>query len=170
VIAEAEEADIPAVVELLFRLDAHVSGAPRDVLRMTPAGERELADRMRSYFENPWKLLVVARHPEAGVVGMGDVALWKHAEVWETPERQGQWYAVIDDVWVEPEFRRQGLNRRMLRELVDFARRRDVDALQLEYSASNREAARAWKELGFTPVGIRAAASAAEVLARLDRR
>lgn len=170
VISEAEEADIPEVVELLFRLDAHVSGAPREILRMTAEGERELSERMRSYLVNPWKLLVVARHPEAGVVGMGDIALWKHAEVWETPERQGQWYGVIDDVWVEPDFRRQGLNRRMLRKLVEFARSRDVESLQLEYAASNREAARAWKELGFRPVGIRAAATAAEVLAQLDDR
>lgn len=170
VISEAEETDIPEVVELLFRLDAHVSGAPRDILRMTPEGERELAERMRSHLVNPWKLLVVARHPEAGVVGMGDIALWKHAEVWENPERRGQWYGVIDDVWVEPDFRRQGLNRRMLRKLVEFARSHEVESLQLEYAASNREAARAWQELGFRPVGVRAAATAAEVLAQLDDR
>lgn len=169
-IAEAEEADIPQTVELLFRLDAHVSGAPRDILKMTPEGEQELSARMQTFIDNPYKLLVVARHPDEGVVGMGDIALWKQAEVWETPERRGQWYGVIDDVWVEPDFRRQGLNRRMLRELIDFARSHDVESLQLEYAASNREAARAWKELGFTPVGVRAAAFAADVLERLDNR
>ena len=166
-ITEATEDDIPRVIELLFHLDAHVSGAPREVLQMTPEGMADLEQRFRTFLENPWMKLLVARHPRAGVVGMGDIALWKHAEVWETPERRGQWYGIIDDVWVEPRYRRQGINRRMLVELVEFARGHGVESLQLEYSASNREAAVAWKRLGFRPVGIRAAATATEVLARL---
>ncbi|MDZ7826137.1 MAG: GNAT family N-acetyltransferase [Gammaproteobacteria bacterium] len=167
-IEEAREADIPRVVDLLFHLDAHVSGAPRDVLKMTDEGERQLAAHLRTFLDNPYKLLLVARHPRAGVVGTADIALWKQAEVWETPERQGQWYGIIDDVWVEPDHRRQGLNRRMLRQLVVFARSHDVESLELEYSASNQEAARAWKRMGFRPVGVRAAASARDVLAGLD--
>jgi|AntRauTorcE11898_2_1112593.scaffolds.fasta_scaffold08422_2 ribosomal protein S18 acetylase RimI-like enzyme len=169
-IEEAGEADIHQLVELLFHLDAHVSGAPRDVLKMTQEGEQQLAAHLRTFLDNPYKLLLVARHPRAGVVGMADIALWKQAEVWETPERQGQWYGVIDDVWVEPDFRRQGLNGRMLRELVAFARGHDVESLQLEYSASNQEAARAWEQMGFRPVGVRAAASTTDLLARLDAR
>ncbi|MDZ7668623.1 MAG: GNAT family N-acetyltransferase [Gammaproteobacteria bacterium] len=166
-VAEANMDDVPQAVELLFHLDAHVSGAPRDLLKMTPQGEKELATRLRSYIDNPYKLLLVARHSKAGVVGMGDIALWKHAEVWETPERQGQWYGVIDDVWVEPDYRRQGLSRRIVRGLVAFAHEHGVESLQLEYSASNQEAARTWKKLGFRPIGIRAAASASEVLTLL---
>lgn len=166
-ITEAEEDDIPQVIELAFQLDAHVSGAPRDILKMTPQGEQQLADHFRSYLDNPYKLLVVARAPRFGVVGMGDIALWKHAEVWETPERKGQWYGVIDDVWIEPAYRRQGLSRRIVIELVTFARGHGVEALQLEYSASNEEAAGAWKRMGFRPIGIRAGASASAVLERL---
>ena len=166
-ITEAAEEDIPRVIELLFHLDAHVSGAPREVLQMTPDGMADLEKRFRTFLENPWMKLLVARHPRAGVVGMGDIALWKHAEVWETPERRGQWYGIIDDVWVEPRYRRQGLSRRMLVELVRFARDHGVESLQLEYSASNREAAVAWKRLGFRPVGIRAAATVTEVLGHL---
>ena len=167
-IEEAEEADIPHVLELLYRLDAHVSGAPRELLRMTAAGEAELAKRFLTFITNPYKLLLVARHPRAGIIGMGDIALWKHAEVWENPERQGQWYAIIDDVWVEPDFRRQGLTRRMLLELVAFARRHSVESVQLEYSASNLEAAETWARLGFRPIGIRAEATVTEVLHRLE--
>jgi len=166
-ITEAREEDIPQLVELLFHLDAHVSGAPRDALKMTSEGERELANHLRSFLTNAYKRLVVARAARRKIVGMADIALWKQAEVWETPERQGQWYAVIDDVWVEPDYRQQGLSRRMVAELLAFARDRGVDAVQLEYSASNSEAARAWERMGFRPTGIRAAASASDVLARL---
>lgn len=166
-ITEAREDDIPQLVELLFHLDAHVSGAPRDVLKMTPAGEKALADHLRSFLTNAYKRLVVARAGRRKIVGMADIALWKQAEVWETPERQGQWYAVIDDVWVAPDYRQQGLSRLMVVELLAFARDHGVDAVQLEYSASNHEAGRAWERMGFRPTGIRAAASASDVLARL---
>jgi len=167
-ITEAEEADIPHVMELLFHLDAHVSGASRELLSMTAEGEAELAKRFRSYITNPYKLLLVARHPRAGIIGMGDIVLWKHADVWETPERKGRWYAIIDDVWVEPDFRRQGLTRRMVLDLVAFARAHSVESVQLEYSASNQEAAETWARLGFRRIGIRAEATVTEVLNRLD--
>ncbi|MCC5886250.1 MAG: GNAT family N-acetyltransferase [Gammaproteobacteria bacterium] len=166
-IARAEERDISQVVELIFHLDAHVSGAPREVLKMTPEGERQLAGHFRSFLHNPYKLLLVARSARARVVGMGDIALWMQAEVWETPERQGQWYGIIDDVWVEPEYRGQGLSRLIVVELAAFARSHGVESLQLEYSTSNEEAARTWNRMGFRPVGVRAAASASEVLALL---
>lgn len=167
-IVAASGEDIPQLIELAFQLDAHVSGAPREALQMTAKGEAELARRFQTFIDNPYKLLLVAKHPRAGIIGMGDIALWKHAEVWETPERQGQWYGVIDDVWVEPDFRRQGLNRRMVLELVAFARRHDVESLRLEYSASNIEAAETWRRMGFLPVGVRAAACVTDVLDLLD--
>lgn len=74
-ITEAREDDIPQLVELLFHLDAHVSGAPRAALKMTPQGEQALAEHLRSFLSNPYKLLVVARAASDGIVGMGDVAL-----------------------------------------------------------------------------------------------
>ncbi len=167
-VVEAREEDLPQVIELAYQLDAHVSGAQREELKMTDEGESELVNRFRTFIDNPYKLLLVAKNPRAGIIGMGNIALWKHAEVWETPERKGQWYGVIDDVWVEPDFRRQGLTRRMVLELLAFARRHGVESLQLEYAASNTEAAETWARMGFRPVGIRAAASVTEVLARLD--
>lgn len=55
----------------------------------------------------------------------------------------------------------------MVIELLAFALSHGVESMQLEYSASNQEAARAWKRMGFRPIGIRAGASASEVLALL---
>lgn len=166
-VSPAKEADIPQLLELLFQLDAHVSGAPREILKMTPEGEQGLAQHLRSFLTNPYKLLMVARTGRRSVVGMANIALWRQAEIWETPERQGQWYGVIDDVWVEPDYRQQGLSRRLVMELLAFAQRHHVESVQLEYAASNQEAARAWERMGFRPVGVRAAAMASDVLHRL---
>lgn len=167
-ISPATVDDLRHVVELLLHLDAHVAGVSRDVLELTTNGRAALASHVRSLIENPYKLLLLARHPRAGVIDMGSIALWKQEELWENPERQGQWYGVIDDVWVDPGFRRRGINRLIVAELAAFARAHQVEALQLEYSASNREAAAAWKRLGFRRVGIRAASTVTEVQHRLD--
>jgi len=56
----------------------------------------------------------------------------------------------------------------MVLERVAFARRRGVESVQLEYSASNLEAAETWARLGFAPIGIRAEARVTEILKRLD--
>ena len=168
-IREPTHGEIPRLVELLLHMDAHVSGAPRATLQMTPEGERQLRQRFASYIDNPYKLVLVACTARNRIVAMGDIALWHHAEVWETPQRQGQWYGVIDDLWVEPRYRRRGLTRRLVEGLVEFAASRGVEDLVLEYSLANREAEAVWTRLGFRPTGVRAGATVSTVRARLGR-
>lgn len=167
-IREPRPEEIPRLVELLLHMDAHVSGAPRRALRMTPEGERQVRQRFRSYIDNPYKLILVACNTRGGIVAMGDIALWHHAEVWETPQRQGQWYGVIDDLWVEPRYRRRGLTRRLVAGLVEFAASKGVEELVLEYSLANEEAKAVWDHLGFRPTGVRAGSTVAEVRRRLE--
>ena len=110
-IREPRPEEIPRLVELLLHMDAHVSGARREALHMTPEGERQLRQRFHSYLDNPYKRVLVACTARGRIVAMGDIALWHQAEVWETPQRQGRWYGVIDDLWVEPRYRRRGLQQ-----------------------------------------------------------
>lgn len=161
--------EIPRLVELLLHMDAHVSGAPREILQMTAEGERDIHRHFRSYIDNPYKLILVACTARGQIVAMGDIALWQHAEVWETPQRRGQWYGIIDDLWVEPRYRRRGITRRLVAGLVEFAAGKGVHELVLEYSLANPEAEATWTHLGFRPTGVRAAATVAEVRSRLEQ-
>lgn len=58
---------------------------------------------------------------------------------------------------VAPESQGQGLGRRLLRRLLDFARRREADTAYLEVRASNQLAIGLYESEGFSEVGLRKA-------------
>lgn len=164
-IREAAEADLPVLVEFLVRLALHVSGAPPQTLKEKE--HRRLLAVLRSALDDDSKQLLVAEHPEAGLVGMGYVYVWRSQGIWEQAEPVELKSGVIDDVWVEPEFRSRGVFRALLRGLVAFAERHNAHELVLEYSASNKQAKAAWTRLGFKTTGVRAAAFTSTVKAAL---
>jgi len=163
----AVSGDVPRLAELLIRMDAHVAGIRRDILKPTQAGLQDIEDRLAGLIDNPQAQVVVATGRAGIVVAMGDVQVWHCPDMWENPERRGRIVGGIDDIWVEPKHRRRGLNRRIVTELVEFARSRGVQELCLEYSMSNIEAAGTWSRLGFQPAGVRASASPEAVLEHL---
>ncbi|MDZ7791537.1 MAG: GNAT family N-acetyltransferase [Xanthomonadales bacterium] len=161
IIRKAREDDLPVLVGFLAKLDLHVSGEPPQNLK-----DKEFArllDALRAALGARNKRLVVAEDPEAGLVGMGYVYAWRSQGIWEQSEPEEHRSGVIDDVWVEPEFRGRGVFRALIQELVAFAESRHVYELILEYSASNPEAKAVWTKLGFKVTGVRAAAFIPEV-------
>jgi ribosomal protein S18 acetylase RimI-like enzyme len=156
VLREAREDDLPVLVEFLAKLALHVSGAPPQNLKKNE--HNRLLEVLRSSLGDDNKLLTVAENPDAGLIGMGYIYVWHSQGIWQQAEALVYRSGIIDDVWVEPEFRNLGIFRALLQELVRFAQRHDVHELILEYAESNEEAKAAWAKLGFKTTGIRAAA------------
>jgi len=75
----------------------------------------------------------------------------------------------VDDIWIEPEHRRQGLGSRMVSELIRFFESEGIRALTLDYARGNREAAAFWLGLGFEPVAVLANADLKDVKSRLSQ-
>lgn len=168
-IREATGNDIPDLLGFLLKLDAHVAGVDSEVLALNAEGERQLTHKLRDMIANPFTLVLVAeRRPGSGLLAMGDVAIWHQADLWKNPERRGVAYAIIDDLWVEPEARNGGLGQALVAKLVDFAAANGIENLMLEYATTNAEAQATWSRLGFRTTGVRAAASVADVRARLS--
>ncbi|MCR8913392.1 GNAT family N-acetyltransferase [Marinobacter panjinensis] len=167
-IREAVEDDIPVLVEFLAKLALHVSGAPPQSLQ-----EREW-DRLHgvllSSLTDANKHIMVAEVPGTGLVGMGYIYILRNQGIWEQTSHVEYRSAFIDDVWVEPEFRKLGIFPDLLRSLVAFAESRGAYELVLEYSASNKEAKAAWTRLGFKTIGVRAAAFTTAVQEALNNR
>lgn len=155
-IREAREADLPHLVGFLAKLALHVSGAPPQELKQSEF--KRLLRTLHSALDDPNKQLLVAETRSAGLVAMGYVYIWRSQGIWEQSEAVEYKSGVIDDVWVEPEFRNMGIFKALLRRLVAFAEAHHASELILEYSASNKEAKAAWTRLGFKPTGVRAAA------------
>lgn len=160
-IRQAVAADLPTLVDFLARLALHVSGAPPTRLKKQER-QRLLAALSDSLVDED-KRILVADVPDAGVVGMGYIFVWRNQGIWEQAEYVEHKSAMIDDVWVEPDFRKMGLFSAILKELVGFAEKKGAQDLVVEYSLTNKEAAAAWTKLGFEPTGVRAAAFTAAV-------
>lgn len=155
-IREAEPGDLSVLVGFLARLALHVAGGtPR---KLKKHERKKLRDLLASALEDENKKIVVADVPGAGLVGMGYIYIWRSQGIWEQAEDVEFRSGIIDDVWVEPDYRKLGVFSAMLRELVTFAESRGAGELILEYSISNREAEAIWSRLGFKTTGVRAAA------------
>ena len=75
------------------------------------------------------------------------------------PDRYGR----IDDAWVEPEYRRQGVMRRLVQAAVDFLETLDVKTVLLDFAVKNLVSEHAWLGLGFVPVLTIATATTEEL-------
>ncbi len=127
-----------------------------------------MSERLDDLMSNSFsKLLVADSGPGTKLLAMGDIALWHVDDMWKNPERIGVSYAVIDDLWVEPEARQFGISKAIVRDLVTFASENGINDLILEYATTNIEAEATWSRLGFKTTGVRAAAPVADVLNRL---
>lgn len=156
VIREARQEDLPEMVGFLAKLALHVSGAPPHDLKESEYGR--LLKTLHSALDDPDRRLIVAESKKAALVGMGYVYIWRSQGIWEQSESTEFKSGIIDDIWVEPDFRGQGILKALLGDLVTFAEQHHASELILEYSASNKEARAAWTKLGFKPTGVRAAA------------
>lgn len=165
-IRPAAEADLDVLVEFLAKLALHVAGSAPQKLKNSE--RRRLLEVLRSALDDEDKRLFVADSAQAGLVGMGYVYVWRSQGIWEQTEPVEYRSAVIDDVWVEPEFRSLGVFRALLKSLVAFAEARHAHELILEYSATNKQARAVWTKMGFKTTGVRAAAYTSAVKAALE--
>ncbi len=124
-IRSAEKADLPRVLEV------ENASFP---LPWSPSSFRSLLELDRVFF--------LVAELDGQVVGHG--VLW-----WVGEEGE------LANIAVDPEVRRAGVARRLLEELVDRARRAEVEHVFLEVRVSNDAATKLYRSLGFREVGQR---------------
>ena len=167
VIREATEVDLPVLVEFMVKLALHVADAGPQTLKEEEY--QRLVGALRSALDDDSKKLFVADSPEAGLVGMGYVYVYRSQGIWEQTDPEEYRTGVIDDVWVEPAFRSLGVFRALLKRLVAFAECHNAHELVLEYSATNKQAKAVWTRMGFKTTGVHATAWTSTVKAALEQ-
>jgi ribosomal-protein-alanine N-acetyltransferase len=86
------------------------------------------------------------------IVAEADEQAVGYAVFWQVLD-QGE----LGNVAVDPQWRRRGVGRRLVREVMERAGRRGVRELFLEVRPSNRHARLLYEDMGFTAVGRRRA-------------
>jgi len=161
-IRRARGSDVESLVAMRLRLDDHLVRANPRQLRLSASGRAALPDRYREALADRASCLLVAEgRTNAGIVGTA----WGRASVREdiTPSQVGR----VDDVWVEPLWRRQGICRGLLNQLLIFFGREGVQVIDLFYTVGNAEAEHTWHGLGFQPALTVASAKVEDIIRRL---
>ena len=69
----------------------------------------------------------------------------------------------LDDIWVEPNYRKKGLCKKIFSELVKFFKAKGIEMMVLNFVNGNLEAEAVWNRLGFQSVLTTATAKRNEV-------
>ncbi len=153
-IRRARREDLPTAEDLLAELD-RLQGPWRIFRPRELSGEETLA-RFEAAIDDPDALPVVAEVDGLAVaIGLGSI----HRPSSISDDRSLE----ITSFVVRPDHRGLGIGRAMVAVMVEFARGRGVDQLDLRVFAGNQEAAAFWSRLGFRPRMTQMVASVGEV-------
>jgi ribosomal protein S18 acetylase RimI-like enzyme len=161
-VREARLDEVPAMVQMHMRLQAHLEERNPFVWRMGDEKVKGLPDSYRKAIEDEDALALVAETAGTGrVVGMGIGRYCVDEQ--HRPDRYGH----IDEIWVDEAHRRKGLCKRIASELVAFLQHKGAEELVLRYIHGNTEAEAVWGRLGFRPVVVTATAPVSAVRERV---
>ncbi len=93
--------------------------------------------------ENPLSVFFVARDEESGRM-MGYAGIWLMYDV-----------ADITNIAVHPEYRREGIGRKLLNLLIQIAKEKNMTAITLEVRTGNLAAQKLYESAGFIHCGTR---------------
>ncbi|MDX9972016.1 MAG: GNAT family N-acetyltransferase [FCB group bacterium] len=148
VIRPAVEADVEALAAMRLRLQAHLQvGTPV----VSPFSEEHIATLPEFYrnalAQNRYAVVSAAEGIDVPVAML-------IARIEDVPGIVPRLYGRVDDVWVDPEHRRRGLCKRMMRAAVEYFRERGIEKMVLNWAPGNIEARETWTRMGFVPFHI----------------
>ena len=146
-VRQAEIEDINSLIEMRKKLQNHMSENNKRLWGISNSFIQNLDAYYRSKIRKPSAKILIAcekgKPDDIIAMALGKIIVNEDFD----PPRSGR----IDDVWVEPEHRREGICEIMIKEIVEYFRRNKVYDLVLEYAIYNREAEETWRKMGFHP-------------------
>ncbi len=162
-IRPALENEVDALARMRMALQAHMMKSNPNLFDLSKKRISGLADNyLKELTKDTTRILVVCDNLTGGIIGMGMGRIYAHDEY--VPDKSGR----IDDIWIDPEHRRNGLCTAMIREFVDFFEAFAVGVIGLDWVAGNIEAEAFWPSLGFKPNILNSSASFGELKAKLS--
>ncbi len=144
-IRPATEADLPELARMRIELRDFLGECDPDVWQISDSRADALADFYRDVLHTDTARIFVAADTDDSPVGM------LMTRVLENPNIKPTRFGRIDDAWVEPEHRRQGLMRRLTRAAAEFCQEQEVEHVMLDWAIRNPDSEKCWTRLGFKP-------------------
>ncbi len=160
VIRAASAADCERLATLRLRLQDLLEQENPSLWRMTPPRRAGLPDFYAESIADAGVQVLVAEVAGSGARCIVGTAMGR-IEAGRDVARFGS----IEDVWVEPEYRGQGLGRALVQQLADFFHASGVEKLSVGFVHGGTAAA-LWQRLGFQPAVVVANSDVASVRAR----
>lgn len=159
-VRRAEESDLPELKRMRVALDQLLEERDPKVWRLS----QEMQNRLESFYAEVMaketNRIFVATDNRDRPVGMLMVRIIDNPNVNLRP------FGRIDDAWVEPAHRRQGVMKALTRAATDFLVERSVPMVMLDWADKNIPSVHCWQTLGFEPLVTMGFAAPAEVSAR----
>ena len=159
-IRTADEKDIQTLARFRLSLQEQMENINSKILPLSQNARNSLPERYRQWISDPMRHVICAESQSGELIGMA-IALVMEQTDWHPP-RVGR----IDDVWVEEKYRRKGVVRLLIRDLLYFFSNQNVSTIVLDYVNGNKEAELTWESFGFQTILKTAIISPAE----LERR
>ncbi len=143
-IRPASVSDGSAVVELWSSLMAEQHEIDPTFCVSADAAERWLND-FREWVEAPDVRRIVVAESDGDLVGFASCQLW-----WPPPVYKQVLEVYLDELYVIPTYRRQGIGSQLLTDVADWARDKEAARIRLGTLAANKDAVEFWKKKGAT--------------------
>jgi ribosomal protein S18 acetylase RimI-like enzyme len=159
-VRRARAGDLPELKQMRIALQDLLAVKDPRVWRLS----RELTDTLDQFYGNVMEKdenrIFVATTPRGRRVGMIMV------RILDNPNMDPRPFGRIDDAWVEPDWREQGVMRSLTRAAAEFLAGRNVPMVMLDWANNNPPSGTCWQNLGFEPLMTMGFTSPNDILSR----
>ena len=156
-IRKATSKDIPTIVDMHIALQRHLEASNPHIWNMKP----EYKEQIIAMYEKEPLILYIAKDGDTSV---GYICGQIQVREVMTPRTIGY----IRNIYIKPEYRKQGIGYSLVKTLVEYYSRENVDEVNLNYVVGNKGAESFWGKLGFRPIRVTANRSLKDLAATLQ--
>jgi len=156
----AADTDLLVLAQMRRSLAGHLAACDPDIWELAPERLLRMAEFYGEILKKENARIFLALDSADTPIGMIMVRILENPTI--RPSRFGR----IDDAWVEPGCRRQGVMHALVRAALEFIENHGARHVMLDYSIQNAISAMAWQRLGFRPALVVAQATLEQIRQR----
>ena len=141
---QATAEDIPQILPL-WRTLCDIHGDIEPMFKVVDNAEEKFADYLRLILTKENYTIFVAES-DSKTIGYIIANISTTPEVFVIRRR-----LYVQDMMVSPDYRRQGVARKLMNEVLTLAKAQQIEKMDLLVAVKNEEANKFWKAMGFEP-------------------